>query len=283
VHELAHLRRRDHWLRALEVGVSSLLFFWPVVSWVCRRIEIQREMACDEWACASQKMDRHAYARFLVAVARRATEQRSVPAGSMALVRKRSELETRVDSLISRTSKPRIGWVLGTVVVVWVAIGLGGTSRSAAAGDSETVLCAVEPGVRTQILASYPEADRDGDGELSKQEVCAHQLRMKRKLIDGVVDAELISRIDPNADLDGDGVLSDWEIEFFKDQVDIAVVGTDSGLVLQHQTNRVPVERGNLRLESASVSAPVCESERCVDDAAAGDARLLINVDFESR
>ena len=281
VHELAHLRRRDHWLRAFEVGVRCVFFFWPVVAWTCRRVEVQREMACDEWACASDSMDRASYARFLVTVARRARARVPAPAIAMALVRTRSELESRVDSLISRHSKPRVGAAFGGILLGWAAVGLGGAAAAPAADADGDLQCVVEPGVREQILASYPDADRDGDGVLSTREVCAHQLRMKRKLLDGMVDAELISQLDPDADLDGDGILSGWEIEWFKDQVDIAVVGDDAGLVLQRKDSRVPLRRDGVRLQAASVSAPVCDSPRCADDASAGDARLLITVDFD--
>lgn len=279
VHELAHVVRRDLWVRALEIAVKSLFFFWPPVLWICRRLDEAREMACDEWACERQGIDRRSYARLLFAVAQRGHGE--APAGAVAWIR-RSRLEARVDSLISRRSKPRLGVGLAVAVAAWALVGLAGGASDAAGDTAGDFECAIEPGVRDHILANYPEADRDGDGTLSNREVCAHQARMKRKLLDGVVDAELVSRVDPAADLDGDGVLGDWEIEWFKNQLEIDL-GPGAGVVLHHRGSRQEVRPDRLHVGTASVAAPVCEPGKCVEDQSSGQAQLLIDVAFEPR
>ena len=49
-HELAHLRRRDHWVRLVEL-VASVLHWWnPLVWWVRRRLHSVEEQCCDAWA-----------------------------------------------------------------------------------------------------------------------------------------------------------------------------------------------------------------------------------------
>ncbi|MGE5191111.1 MAG: M56 family metallopeptidase [Deltaproteobacteria bacterium] len=48
-HELAHFRRRDHWVRAFELVVSGLFWWHPVVWWARREIEIAEEECCDAW------------------------------------------------------------------------------------------------------------------------------------------------------------------------------------------------------------------------------------------
>jgi len=48
-HELAHLKRRDHWA-AWVVLVASCVWWWnPVLWWARRRIADYAEMACDAW------------------------------------------------------------------------------------------------------------------------------------------------------------------------------------------------------------------------------------------
>ena len=37
-HELAHVRRKDHWVRLLELVVTTLFWWHPAVWWACRRI-----------------------------------------------------------------------------------------------------------------------------------------------------------------------------------------------------------------------------------------------------
>jgi beta-lactamase regulating signal transducer with metallopeptidase domain len=48
-HELAHLRRRDHWTRRLELIVTAL-YWWNPVVWLARReISVAEEQCCDAW------------------------------------------------------------------------------------------------------------------------------------------------------------------------------------------------------------------------------------------
>ena len=48
-HELAHLRRRDHWVRAVELIVSTV-YWWNPLVWVIRRqIHQAEDLCCDAW------------------------------------------------------------------------------------------------------------------------------------------------------------------------------------------------------------------------------------------
>ena len=47
---LDHLRRRDHWVRLVEL-IASVLHWWsPLVWWVRRRLHLVEEQCCDAWA-----------------------------------------------------------------------------------------------------------------------------------------------------------------------------------------------------------------------------------------
>jgi multidrug resistance efflux pump len=48
-HELAHLRRRDHWLRWLELLVTASYWWHPIVWWARAVIHRAEEEACDAW------------------------------------------------------------------------------------------------------------------------------------------------------------------------------------------------------------------------------------------
>jgi hypothetical protein len=48
-HELAHLRRGDHWVRRLEFVATGLFWWHPVVWWARREIRIAEEECCDAW------------------------------------------------------------------------------------------------------------------------------------------------------------------------------------------------------------------------------------------
>jgi beta-lactamase regulating signal transducer with metallopeptidase domain len=63
-HELAHVRRHDYLVNALQAVVETLLFYHPAVWWCSRRIRIEREHCCDDLA-VSACGDRVAYATAL--------------------------------------------------------------------------------------------------------------------------------------------------------------------------------------------------------------------------
>jgi beta-lactamase regulating signal transducer with metallopeptidase domain len=62
VHELAHLRRRDHWVRGLEFLVTGLYWWHPVVWWACREIREAEEQCCDAWVVSTLPRAARAYA-----------------------------------------------------------------------------------------------------------------------------------------------------------------------------------------------------------------------------
>jgi beta-lactamase regulating signal transducer with metallopeptidase domain len=49
VHEWAHIQRRDDVGRFLQVLVRALAGLHPAVWWIDRQLEIEREVACDDW------------------------------------------------------------------------------------------------------------------------------------------------------------------------------------------------------------------------------------------
>ena len=53
VHELAHLRRRDHWVRVLEFFVMGLYWWHPVVWYARRALREAEEQCCDAWVVST--------------------------------------------------------------------------------------------------------------------------------------------------------------------------------------------------------------------------------------
>lgn len=46
-HELAHVRRRDHWVRLLEAAITVLFWWHPVVWWAARQLQEFEDQCCD--------------------------------------------------------------------------------------------------------------------------------------------------------------------------------------------------------------------------------------------
>ena len=68
LHELGHLQRRDLWWGWLPTLARLVYFFHPVAHWVCFRIRLERELACDQLAMAHSGRSPADYARVLVEV-----------------------------------------------------------------------------------------------------------------------------------------------------------------------------------------------------------------------
>ena len=67
-HELAHLRRRDHWVRWLEILAEGVWWWHPLFALIRRKIRQNAELACDAWVVTLLPAARRAYAEALLTV-----------------------------------------------------------------------------------------------------------------------------------------------------------------------------------------------------------------------
>ncbi len=67
LHELAHIRRYDYLVNALQSVVEAMLFYHPAVWWVSGHMRSDRELCCDDRAVEITG-DAHSYARALAEV-----------------------------------------------------------------------------------------------------------------------------------------------------------------------------------------------------------------------
>ncbi|HEV3082344.1 MAG TPA: M56 family metallopeptidase [Gemmataceae bacterium] len=67
-HELAHLRRRDHWVSWLEI-IAACVWWWNPLFWYVRRqLRLNAELACDAWVIGTLPDERRSYAEALIEV-----------------------------------------------------------------------------------------------------------------------------------------------------------------------------------------------------------------------
>lgn len=62
-HELAHLARRDHWVRILEAAATITHWWCPVLWWARGELHRYEERCCDAWASSAGPQARAALAR----------------------------------------------------------------------------------------------------------------------------------------------------------------------------------------------------------------------------
>ena len=110
VHELAHLKRRDHWTAWIEL-LALIVWWWNPVFWFVRReLRASAEMACDAWVVELLPGQRRAYAESLVEFGRRGRNLQlafgavGADTGSRRMFKRRLEMIMNEDSA-TRLSK----------------------------------------------------------------------------------------------------------------------------------------------------------------------------------
>jgi len=124
VHELAHVKRRDHIVGWIELA-ASVTWWWNPLYWFVRSaLREQAELACDGWVIATLPNGRRAYAESLLALSSAAIVD--VPASPMTAVlgvqaRSRRALERRLVMIMKGRASRRLS-VLGLMGLGMMAL-----------------------------------------------------------------------------------------------------------------------------------------------------------------
>ena len=121
-HELAHLKRRDHWVRRIETLALGLYWWFPVAWWTRRELERTEEACCDAWVLWAMPDGAAAYADALVATAAFLSGHRQmVPPGGISACRTLA-IQRRLNVILTAPSghsfvgtAPRVLLVLGVL------------------------------------------------------------------------------------------------------------------------------------------------------------------------
>jgi TonB family protein len=103
LHELAHVKRWDNWTLLLTKLAQAVYWFHPLVWWLSARLSDEQELACDDRVLAAG-VSAPAYAEMLIGVARKHS---SVPALACGMIRRKSQLRSRVMHVLHFSSAPR--------------------------------------------------------------------------------------------------------------------------------------------------------------------------------
>ncbi|HET6879262.1 MAG TPA: M56 family metallopeptidase, partial [Pirellulales bacterium] len=143
-HELAHIRRYDFLLNAVQCLIETLLFYHPCAWWISSRIRAERENCCDDLAVIACG-DALVYARALSRL-----EDLRNPA-RLALALTGGGLVRRIRRIIGqqRASDTVGGWLAGLLAVLAPLV-VGGAWASGRAAHEQVV----------QVAASLPQGER---------------------------------------------------------------------------------------------------------------------------
>ena len=105
-HELAHIRRRDHWVALLEM-VGRIIWWWnPFYWWTVANLRHWAECACDANVVEQQPKLRGAYSRLLIELAAlHSTNAGRLSPAALGISTSRKRFETRLTMVMQWNSK----------------------------------------------------------------------------------------------------------------------------------------------------------------------------------
>ncbi len=120
-HELAHLRRRDHWVSWLQTA-ALCLWWWNPLFWLVRRqVRENAELACDAWVVHTLPDCRRAYAEALLEVCRLSSRS-AAPVAALGMgSRGRRTFARRLTMIMQSPGTCRVH-LLGVVAVGLLAV-----------------------------------------------------------------------------------------------------------------------------------------------------------------
>jgi beta-lactamase regulating signal transducer with metallopeptidase domain len=124
-HELAHLRRRDHWLLVGAALFSLCFYCWPPAWWAAARFRRALEVACDAWAVRRGALCPRTYARTLFLTARKVVAAPR-PELALAICDRSPALERRIDALLRPPAPRALALALSLGVGAWGIVALAG-------------------------------------------------------------------------------------------------------------------------------------------------------------
>ncbi len=123
LHELAHLRRADDWTNGVQRLIQALFFFNPAMLFIAQQLDLEREVACDDWV-VRQTSSVRPYASCLTKMAEvTAWPHRAMAAPGVFVTRR--GLSVRVERLLraGRDIRTSISFgPAGTVVAAFVVL-----------------------------------------------------------------------------------------------------------------------------------------------------------------
>jgi beta-lactamase regulating signal transducer with metallopeptidase domain len=116
LHELIHVKRRDHLVRLLELAVRVAYWWLPVVGLVSRHLRTCEEACCDAAVVARQPQARRDYARLLLDVLDFVAPLPRAVAHATAM-NSAHDLERRLRAILGTGPGTPRGWPVGVLAV----------------------------------------------------------------------------------------------------------------------------------------------------------------------
>jgi beta-lactamase regulating signal transducer with metallopeptidase domain len=122
LHEIAHLRRRDGIVYAVQQLAAALYFFSPGVLWLSKTLDVEREVACDDWVL-ERSADAAPYANCLVRLAEGVPWPHKALAAPGAFVTRHS-MSIRIERILQHARDARLRAAPAPVIAALATAGV---------------------------------------------------------------------------------------------------------------------------------------------------------------
>ncbi len=160
-HELAHVRRRDHWVRLVEIAATALFWWYPVTWWARRALRRAEERCCDEWVLRLLPRSAEAYANGLLKSLTFVAET-PVPAAASGLGPV-DDIEARLKEILMTRPAPQLAAPLRLALAAAATLGLAvfptHAQSSVAKDETPAAAVAAKPAVARAAVAKPAAAE----------------------------------------------------------------------------------------------------------------------------
>jgi WD40 repeat protein/beta-lactamase regulating signal transducer with metallopeptidase domain len=140
VHELAHMKRRDHWVRWVELLACGLFWWYPLTWFACRRLHAAEEECCDAWVVSELPGYGAAYAGALLETIDFLSHQPTPLPPAACGIGRVHHLKRRMTMIVRGATPRSLSWT-GKLLVLVLLVALPltpGPARTAAPPAKET-------------------------------------------------------------------------------------------------------------------------------------------------
>jgi beta-lactamase regulating signal transducer with metallopeptidase domain len=148
VHELAHYRRRDHWLRLIEMLALGLYWWHPVAWWARHELHEAEEQCCDAWVVWTLAGADRAYATALLQTVAFISQSRCpLPAAASGIGQVR-HLRRRLTMIMQGKTPRSLSWA-GFLAVVGLGLLLLPVHAQAPRSETEQQIEKLEQAIKS--------------------------------------------------------------------------------------------------------------------------------------
>ncbi len=182
-HELAHLKRRDPWVRYLELAVSAVYWWHPVVWWARARIRRAEEHCCDAWVLRTLPGHPRVYAQALMKTLEfLAGHPARVPSPAIG-AGEIDHMKERLTMIMKRRARPRMSRLQGVLLAAAAGVVLLVFPTWSERADAGSPAAATESVEAERDILDLERQARELEGQLAK-------IRMEQRKL----ELELVSK-----------------------------------------------------------------------------------------